>query len=185
MQNQATTQSALRELLGLQVLAKALTDKRRELAATLQLEPGEKINIATEWGESLGSYSRPKPSFAAVIDDRNVVAAELEENELDFGIRPDKIDAAVQFLIDNGLTDLLEVRIPEMVEKRHAAAVLAQWRKTGQVPAGWRIVEKEPGAARITPTKLAKDMVADFINQNQDSITFGEEQKQITDGKDA
>lgn len=157
---QPSYQTALRAILSYQLIARHLDDERKALMADLDLQPGEKANIVTEWGESLGSVSRTKTKFTAVITDPAIVAADYAD-EVEFKVSG-ATDELIDFLLDNGGEKFLTPVLPEAVERQLAADALNTWRRTGQVPDGWEIKESRT-SLRATPTQLAKDMADDTM----------------------
>ena len=182
-QDHDNTAQLLREALAVQLIIKQLRDYKDELTARLPLNPGERLNIETEWGESLGSYSRGKRSFEAVVADPQAVAAELKPEEVTFTLRVDTVQDLVEYLGAEGMTQFLSVVPDEKAVRRLAKDVLDQWRETGQVRPGWDIREKVASGPRLTPTNLAKDMAQNFtgqtIKQLRESTT-----RQLPQGKD-
>ena len=164
MQQSSYPQAALRAILSYQLIAKKLTDERKQLMDSLDLAPGEKINVATDWGESLGSISHTKPRFTATVDDPAIALAE-HSDEIEFTLRGGDTSRLIEFLLDTpGGDQFLTPTMPEHVEKQLASEALKQWRKTGQAPAGWRIAESRT-SVRATATQLAKDLAEDAMDE--------------------
>lgn len=162
----------LREALGYQIISRELSERRKAIMDAIDLDPGEKFSLETEWGESLGSVSRAKPTFEAVVDDPQVAWADLTPEESEVTLNPATIPDLIHFLEENGMLDFLKLEPSETAAHAHATAALHTWRRTGIAPAGWRIKEKTATPVRMTPTKLAKEMAEDFLAQNVTALAF-------------
>lgn len=162
---------SLRRIMSYQLVARELDDRRKQHLADLKLDAGEKINITTAWGESLGSVSRGKTTYKAVVEDEAVVLGEAHETDMEWQIVGGE-DALIDFLLDTeGGEQFLTTRLSEEAVKRLAADALNVWRKTGKAPAGWRITESAP-SPRATASRLAKEMAADFLDRSDAQLAL-------------
>lgn len=164
-------QSELRQIMSYQLVANELTDRRKAMMGKLHLDAGEKINIETEWGESLGSVSRSKVTYKAVVDDEALLLGSADEEDMEYAIAADEQEL-VDFLLNTaGGERFLTTRLRKVAMETMAVDALNTWRKTGQAPAGWRITESTP-STRATASKLAKDMVADFLTEHSAQLAL-------------
>lgn len=164
-------QKVLRRIMSYQLIANELTARRKALMGKLHLDPNERINIETEWGESLGSVSRGKITYKAVPDDEALLLGSAYEDDMEWALVDDE-DGLIDFLLSvEGGDQFLTTRLTKRAVERMAAEALKAWRRTGKTPAGWRITESTP-STRATASKLAKDMAADFLSEHDAQLAL-------------
>lgn len=169
--NDARSQDNLRRIMGYQLVANELHNRRKQHLAELKLDAGEKLNITTAWGESLGSVSRGKTAYKAVVEDESVALGSAHESDMEWQVVGDD-DELIDFLLSTpGGERFLTTRLSEEAVKRMSTDALNTWRRTGKAPAGWRITESTP-SPRATASKLAKDMAADFLNRSDAQLAL-------------
>ena len=164
-------QKVLRRIMSYQLIANELTARRKALMGKLHLGPNERLNIETEWGESLGSVSRGKITYKAVPDDEALLLGSAHEDDMEWAL-VDNGDGLIDFLLSvEGGDQFLTTRLTSRAVERMAADALKVWRRTGKAPAGWRITESTP-STRATASKLAKDMSADFLSEHDAQLAL-------------
>ena len=164
-------QKVLRRIMSYQLIANELTARRKALMGKLHLGPNERLNIETEWGESLGSVSRGKITYKAVPDDEALLLGSAHEDDMEWAL-VDNEDGLIDFLLSvEGGDQFLTTRLTVRAVERMAADALNAWRRTGKAPAGWRITESTP-STRATASKLAKDMSADFLSEHDAQLAL-------------
>lgn len=164
-------QKVLRRIMSYQLIANELTARRKALMGKLHLGPNERLNIETEWGESLGSVSRGKITYKAVPDDEALLLGSAHEDDMEWAL-VDNEDGLIDFLLSvEGGDQFLTTRLTCRAVERMAADALKAWRRTGKAPAGWRITESAP-STRATASKLAKDMSADFLSEHDAQLAL-------------
>lgn len=177
-------QKVLRRIMSYQLIANELTARRKALMGKLHLGPNERLNIETEWGESLGSVSRGKITYKAVPDDEALLLGSAHEDDMEWAL-VDNEDGLIDFLLSvEGGDQFLTTRLTVRAVERMAADALNAWRRTGKAPAGWRITESTP-STRATASKLAKDMSADFLSEHDAQLALNPTTTTTTDSEES
>lgn len=136
-----------------------------------QLTPGDKHAVKNAQGLALGSVSMSSPNKKAVCNDNAVLLGMAEDKGLEIiDALPQPTDPRYQEIVDflyETRPDLLDSSVSREDEKELAEQVLSQWQITGQLPAGWEIVEASKPRFSVTPgrSKEAKAAIAYLTDQ--------------------
>lgn len=164
--DEARSDENLRRILSYQLVAKHLTEARKELIAQARLEAGERLEITTPWGAKLGTLSRGQTSQEVRLDDEAAVLPDAAEDEIELFIADEQAAIAI---LEEHAPHLLGARLTAAGLGRLGAEAKKQWQKTGKAPTGWRIVDKTP-TARATAANLAKELAAEALAGPIDNV---------------
>ncbi|OFP17185.1 hypothetical protein HMPREF2998_03060 [Corynebacterium sp. HMSC065A05] len=136
-----------------------------------QLTPGDKRAVKNAQGLTLGSVSMSAPNKKAVCNDPAVLLGMAQDKGLEIiDALPQPADPRYQEIVDflyETRPDLLDSGVSRDDEKELAEQVLSQWQITGQLPAGWEVVEASKPRFSVTPgrSKGAKAAIAYLTDQ--------------------
>lgn len=160
-------------------LKRIADDSKAEIHSVLA--DGEKQVVKNERGAELGSIYRTSPKPAARIVDLAVVAAQADDagEELEYKLpapgTPEYQQVVELTLVHN--EDLLILDLTPEAVKNLSEKVLKEWKVTGQVPAGWEIVEGKSGYTVTRLNDTGKEVLHRLMQGTQnllDDVTMKE-----------
>lgn len=161
----------LRWILAAQIVAKKLTDERKDRMALMRIEPGERLTVTTPWGADLGTISRGKATPKLVATDMAAILGEADPADTVVCLNLDDEAGLVEFLEANGGEQFLTVDLTKSGMAKAQKNAEKQWKMTGEAPAGWTVRSSAP-TARATAANLAKEMVDDFLDAHPEFLTL-------------
>lgn len=160
-------------------LKKIADDSKAEIHSVLA--DGEKQVVKNERGAELGSIYRTSPKPTARIVDLAIVAAQADDagEELEYRLpapgTPEYQQVVELTLVHN--EDLLILDLTPEAVKNLSEKVLKEWKVTGQVPAGWEIVEGKSGYTATRLNDTGKEVLQRLMQGTQgllDDVTMKE-----------
>lgn len=164
-------QEKLQRLLIEGAVLKELTALHNAFKAEVAAEfsPGDRAEVKNRQGLKMGSASMSLPNKAAVCNDRSVLLAMATEAGAEvYDTLPDPNSERGQLalkVLEEHAPELLEPIVSKSDVDAVAKNVLEQWQITGELPAGWEIVDASKPRFTVTPgrTSVAKAAVNHLV----------------------
>ena len=137
--------------------------KDEKAAVQAAMTPGWKADIENEFGGKLGGISLSSPAAKLVIDDLAVALVDFAEHDLESDFRDLKGDYwEIITVLENFAPHLLTVRPTGEALKEATEKHTKNYKRTGEVPAGWEVHQGEPRLT-LRATDMAREDAVELL----------------------
>lgn len=137
--------------------------KEEKAAVAAAMNSGWKADIENQFGGKLGTISLSNPEAKIAVDDPAVAVCGFAEHDLEYTFRDLEADWwEIITVLENHAPMLLTVRPTEEALKEAAEKHTKNYRRTGEVPAGWKATKSAPRLT-LRSTPMCKEDAAELL----------------------